>query len=271
MQIPEGFGLVTPKSGANAVLLLQAAQNLDVDVALVRTVSGGYVAPTAVIDEYNRLVHDLPEAHPEDEDGNRIPAEDLVETSEPNDGTINEATLDGSNLGGAEAAADDGEPVDEEDPDAADQNASASVDASGTDEGGEDTTAEKQLIEGAEQAGTGSQPAPETPPAVSGTEGDDEDEPVVLPDAKSDTHEDIDKFAADHGITYDGIEAAKCIALGASLVGLAGEFLRAADRDGVAGVIELADTISQELIVTMFCAGAADLAALSRTPLHKSF
>ena len=69
----------------------------------------------------------------------------------------------------------------------------------------------------------------------------------------------------------DGIEAAKCIALGASLVGLAGEFLRAADRDGVEGVVELTGTITQELRVAMFCASAGDLAALSRTPLHKSF
>lgn len=66
----------------------------------------------------------------------------------------------------------------------------------------------------------------------------------------------------------DGIEVAKCIALGASLGGLAGEFLRAADRDGVEGVIELAGTITQELRVAMFCAAAGDLVALSRTPLY---
>lgn len=69
----------------------------------------------------------------------------------------------------------------------------------------------------------------------------------------------------------DGIEAAKCVALGASLVGLAGEFLRAADAGGAPGVVELAETITDELRVAMFCAGAADLAALSRTPLHTSF
>ena len=69
----------------------------------------------------------------------------------------------------------------------------------------------------------------------------------------------------------DGIEAAKCVALGASLVGLAGEFLRAADRDGAAGVVELADTITDELRVAMFCAGAADIAALAHTPLHTRF
>jgi isopentenyl-diphosphate delta-isomerase len=69
----------------------------------------------------------------------------------------------------------------------------------------------------------------------------------------------------------DGIEAAKCIALGASLVGLAGEFLRAADRDGVAGVVELAETVTDELRVAMFCAGAGDLIALAETPLYREF
>lgn len=80
---------------------------------------------------------------------------------------------------------------------------------------------------------------------------------------------DLPVFAS--GGIRDGIEAAKCIALGASLVGLAGEFLRAADRDGVAGVVELSDTITQELRVAMFCAAAGDLHALARTPLHKTF
>jgi isopentenyl-diphosphate delta-isomerase len=69
----------------------------------------------------------------------------------------------------------------------------------------------------------------------------------------------------------DGIEVAKCIALGASAVGLAGEFLRAADQNGVAGVVELAGTITDELRVTMFCAGYGDLTALSTAELHQSF
>ena len=80
---------------------------------------------------------------------------------------------------------------------------------------------------------------------------------------------DLPVFAS--GGISDGIEAAKCIALGASLVGLAGEFLRAADRDGVEGVVELSDTLSQELRVAMFCAAAGDLHALALTPLHKTF
>ncbi len=73
------------------------------------------------------------------------------------------------------------------------------------------------------------------------------------------------------GGIYDGIEVAKSIALGATLVGLAGEFLRAADQDGVDGVVELAGTLTDELRVTMLCSGAGDLSALSQTPMHQSF
>jgi isopentenyl-diphosphate delta-isomerase len=80
---------------------------------------------------------------------------------------------------------------------------------------------------------------------------------------------DVPVFAS--GGIRDGIEAAKCIALGASLVGLAGEFLRAADRDGVVGVVELAETVGDELRVAMFCAGAGDLATLAQTPLYETY
>lgn len=80
---------------------------------------------------------------------------------------------------------------------------------------------------------------------------------------------DLPIFAS--GGIRDGIDVAKCIALGASVVGLAGDFLRAADRAGVEGVLELAGAISDELRVAMFCSGAADLAALAQTPLHTSF
>lgn len=80
---------------------------------------------------------------------------------------------------------------------------------------------------------------------------------------------DLPLFAS--GGIRDGIDVAKCIALGASVVGLAGEFLRAADTNGIEGVVELAATITDELRVTMFCAGAGDLATLAATPLHLSF
>jgi isopentenyl-diphosphate Delta-isomerase len=59
----------------------------------------------------------------------------------------------------------------------------------------------------------------------------------------------------------NGIEAANAIALGASAAGLASPFLRAA----AAGAEEVVGTIDQfaaELRTAMFCAGAADLAAL---------
>lgn len=68
-----------------------------------------------------------------------------------------------------------------------------------------------------------------------------------------------------------GIDIAKCIALGASLGGLAGDFLRAADEGGVAAVLDLAGAIADELRVAMFCSGAADLEALAQTPLYTDF
>lgn len=80
---------------------------------------------------------------------------------------------------------------------------------------------------------------------------------------------DLPIFAS--GGIKNGIEVAKCIALGATIAGLAGDFLRAADEFGVAGVVELAETITDELRVTMFAAAATDLAALSKTALHTSF
>ncbi len=73
------------------------------------------------------------------------------------------------------------------------------------------------------------------------------------------------------GGIHNGIDVAKSIALGAQLAGIAGDFLRAADQDGAAGVIELARTITDELRVTMFAAGAVDLNALAETPLHNTF
>ncbi|MBK8988587.1 MAG: type 2 isopentenyl-diphosphate Delta-isomerase [Chloroflexi bacterium] len=69
----------------------------------------------------------------------------------------------------------------------------------------------------------------------------------------------------------NGIDAAKCIALGANLVGFAGDFLRAASKDGVDGVVELAATITDELRIAMFCSGAADVSALGQTPLLRQF
>lgn len=70
------------------------------------------------------------------------------------------------------------------------------------------------------------------------------------------------------GGIHDGIEVAKCLALGATIAGLAGEFLRAADADAVEGVVELATALTDELRVAMFAAGVANTAELATTPLH---
>ncbi len=65
----------------------------------------------------------------------------------------------------------------------------------------------------------------------------------------------------------DGVEIAKCLALGAELGGLAGPFLKAADRseDTVRALIE---ELTLQLRVTMFAAGAGSIAELQRTPLY---
>jgi isopentenyl-diphosphate delta-isomerase len=65
----------------------------------------------------------------------------------------------------------------------------------------------------------------------------------------------------------NGLEIAKCMALGASLVGLAGPFLPAAIA-GPAEVTRLLQSLCQELRVTMFAAGARDLLSLAKTPLR---
>ncbi|MEM7331574.1 MAG: type 2 isopentenyl-diphosphate Delta-isomerase [Chloroflexota bacterium] len=73
------------------------------------------------------------------------------------------------------------------------------------------------------------------------------------------------------GGIYNGIDIAKCIALGANLVGLAGQFLKAVDQGGVAAVVELAETLTDELRVAMFCAAADSISALSETKLYTEF
>ena len=65
----------------------------------------------------------------------------------------------------------------------------------------------------------------------------------------------------------DGIDIAKCVALGATLGGLAGPFLKAA-AVSVEAVAEAIGEISRELRIAMFAAGAGSLAALQATPLQ---
>jgi isopentenyl-diphosphate delta-isomerase len=66
----------------------------------------------------------------------------------------------------------------------------------------------------------------------------------------------------------DGLDVAKCIALGASLGGLAGPFLKAAAQS-LDAVIELTRELERQLRISMFVAGACDIAALKATPLLK--
>lgn len=73
------------------------------------------------------------------------------------------------------------------------------------------------------------------------------------------------------GGLHNGIEIAKCIALGATLGGVAGDFLRAAVTSGLDAVIELAHTITDELRIAMLCASAADIPQLAHTPLYSSW
>ena len=67
----------------------------------------------------------------------------------------------------------------------------------------------------------------------------------------------------------DGIDVAKCIALGASLGGMAGPLLKAAAQSTDA-VLETLREINAQLRISMLCTGAANLEALRQTPLHRA-
>jgi isopentenyl-diphosphate delta-isomerase len=65
----------------------------------------------------------------------------------------------------------------------------------------------------------------------------------------------------------DGIDVAKCIALGADLGGMAGPFLKAA-ADSPDAVRRLIWALTTQLRIAMFASGAADIPALKQTPLY---
>jgi isopentenyl-diphosphate delta-isomerase len=66
----------------------------------------------------------------------------------------------------------------------------------------------------------------------------------------------------------DGIDAAKCIALGATLCGMAGPFLKAAS-EGIDPLLSKIDLIRRQLQICMFSSGAGDINQLQVTPLQK--
>lgn len=64
----------------------------------------------------------------------------------------------------------------------------------------------------------------------------------------------------------DGVQMAKAIALGADACGVAGAFLHAAN-ESAAAVADLVTVLVTQLRVTMFAAGAVDIAALRCVPI----
>jgi isopentenyl-diphosphate delta-isomerase len=61
-----------------------------------------------------------------------------------------------------------------------------------------------------------------------------------------------------------GLDVAKALALGANLVGIAGPFLRAANK-GFEAADELAQEFVETLRIAMFCVGARTIAELPAT------
>ena len=72
---------------------------------------------------------------------------------------------------------------------------------------------------------------------------------------------DVHLFAS--GGIRTGQELAKCVALGADLVGLASPFLKAA-MESAAAVVEEMELLTAEARVAMFCSGAEDIDALRK-------
>jgi isopentenyl-diphosphate delta-isomerase len=66
-----------------------------------------------------------------------------------------------------------------------------------------------------------------------------------------------------------GVEIAKCIALGASLGGMAGPFLKAAVLS-LENTLQTIAEVRRELQISMFAAGAANLSQLKQTPLIRT-
>jgi isopentenyl-diphosphate Delta-isomerase len=89
---------------------------------------------------------------------------------------------------------------------------------------------------------------------------------LALQQARAALPPEIPVFAS--GGIRDGIDVAKAIALGATLVGSAAPLLSPA-TDRASGVHEKFAAYLEELRIAMFCVGAGSLAQLRRTPLRR--
>lgn len=81
------------------------------------------------------------------------------------------------------------------------------------------------------------------------------------------TAPDMTIFAS--GGLKDGIDVAKSVALGATLAGMAGQFLKAADQSAEK-VMEFIEITQRQLKIAMLCSGTANIGELSQTPLLKT-
>ncbi len=75
-----------------------------------------------------------------------------------------------------------------------------------------------------------------------------------------------DKPIIASGGLRDGIDIAKCIALGATVGGIAGPFLKAADQS-IEAVDQLVRELNAQIRIAMLCSGAKTIAQLRQTPL----
>ena len=75
-------------------------------------------------------------------------------------------------------------------------------------------------------------------------------------------------FIAAAGGVRTGLDAAKCLALGADVIGMAGNVLAAAVNDGADAAAELITQAEDELRLLMLLTGAPDIRSMRRKPLY---